>query len=188
MSAAVNLIPAGLVTRFRLKRVKRLWYRIAVIACSISGCIVLSGRLSLAERLAAITREESDSSRPREVHREHLSLLRESKRLDQYIQTQHDLRSRYDSVAVFALLTEIKHQLAGNLDVQSVSFSLDDGADQKFNGTVMMEVVTEGTSNSSNFLQLLKDSGFFRSVSLSSSLQKLDQASDALRFSVRCDF
>ncbi|QDV28126.1 PilN domain-containing protein [Aureliella helgolandensis] len=202
-----NLLPIETRLRFQQKRVKQVWYRTIAIAGLLAGAVIFVGQWTIARHQAEIDAEVSAATYPRQIQRENQQLRVEMQRLVNY-ETRHlDMRSRYSPLAIFSLLTEIKQHLDSELYVESVDFSLTDPSPNSGGqptaqvstadasksssanqGRVILQVVTSTTSNSSQFLQLLEQSGYFEDVQLSSSLEKLNTTSADLRFTVQCRF
>lgn len=188
MTPTINLIPKAIIQRFRHNRIKAAWTRIILITTAVCVMVIIYGQASIYSDKARIAAEEADASLPRTLQRDNGKLKRELLRVRNYESQQKQLRSQHSPLAVFSLLTQVKADLNGKLDVELVDYRLETDPNSKSNGSVLLSVITEGTSNSSQLLQLLRQSNRFQSVQLSGTLQKLAEDNDDLRFNIQCVF
>lgn len=196
MRSNKNLIPPRTLAEFRLKRTKRIWIQWLSIATLLAAaCFVLASveAHDLKKRIAA---ETSAATGPRETHREFQRLSDELRSLSSYQARQEYLRSSYSPLGLLTLLSEIKGALDGKMEVGSLQLRLNPvpvrdndttGINDRQSGQVMLEFITRGASNSSQLLQLLRESNFFRVVKLSSALERATPNSDDFRFTVQCE-
>ncbi len=188
---SVNLITPKTLSSFAVRKTKRIWIRVAAIALVItisSTCWLVSATREIDKRVAA----EADSGNgPRKVLAEHRKLKQKLAKLTQLEREQIRLRSSRSPLSLFALLTDIKNQLDGELEVERIDYALDQLHSQpaaSSGGTVTFQMVTTTTIKSSSIIEKLTHSGFFKEVQLSTALVKADVRNQDLRFSVACKF
>ena len=113
--------------------------------------------------------------------------------LQTYQAQQRAARGQHSPVIAIQTLHRLKQELAGQLQIKSFGFvdsaaTPTAGAPNLVNGYVDLQLNSQGSASCSQVMQLLRDTRYFSEVSLSSSLEKVDAASDMLQYSLRCDF
>lgn len=191
---SVNLLPLRASQQFRRKRIIQIWCRAIVVAIGLSTGLIFLGQSTAGrerqqtERLLAVARA------PREMQQEYQQLQQRLRQLETYEKKQRDLRSEYSPLIVMQMLHQHKQELDGQLVVHSLdyvdeSFKSGKASDKpRAAGTVTMQLATDGTLNSSKAMQLIRQSGYFHDVKLSSALEKTHSQGANLKFSIRCEF
>ncbi|GAB5403146.1 MAG: hypothetical protein Aurels2KO_13770 [Aureliella sp.] len=190
-NTSVNLITPKTLSHFAIRRTKRVWKRVATTALIItisSTFWLVSATNKIQKQIAA---EVDSGNGPRRVLAKHQQLQQYLSKLSQVEREQMRLRSKHSPLSLFALLTDIKDQLDGELEVERIDYALDKlqlKAASSSSGKVTLQMVTTSTIKSSSVIEKLTHCGFFRDVQLSTALVKADAATEDLRFSVACKF
>lgn len=198
MSKSVNLITPQTLSGFAVRKSKRIWKRFTVaafVACVVTTCWLAALTSDTNQRIAS---EVDNGNGPRKVLAKHKQLQQELAKLSRVEGEQVRLRSSHSPVSLFALLSDIKQQLDGELVVERVDYALDKlpsaksasapPAAAQANGKVTLQLVTTSTIKSSSVIEKLSHCGFFTEVQLSTALVKADAQTEDLRFSVACQF
>lgn len=130
---------------------------------------------------------------PRQLRNECRELKTQLRDLQAYEAQQRDSRGLHSPLVAIAMLHRLKQELDEHLQVKSLGFvdnaqSQPAGTPGPASGHVDLQLISAGSASCSRVMQLLRDTNYFSNVSLSSSLEKVDAASDTLQYSLRCDF
>lgn len=195
MPVSVNLITRKTLYRFRTRASTRVWKSTLAISLATAVFLTIWFQSIASKRQDLIAQETSIASTPRLVASRNLQLKKELRLAEDRAHAQEVLRSSYSPLSVFALLSQIKESLDGELSVELVDFSLErsnppakPNSGPQRRGRLQLQLVTSSTLNSSKTIESLKASGYFQKVELSTALVKLKPESSDLRFNVACEF
>lgn len=189
----VNLLPPAAIQRFRQQRLWSMWRKIILLATLITAGTIVWGQSSASTMLHQQEAQVALAQHPRQIRDECHELKTQLRELQAYEAQQRDLRGQHSPLVVIAMLHRLKAELAGQLQVTSLGFvdsgsSTPAGTPSPASGYVDLQLISMGSASCSQVMQLLRETNYFTDVSLSSSLEKVDAASDMLQYSLRCDF
>ncbi len=213
MKQTTNLLSNKTIHRFQNQEAKRVWRMIACSTFVIAGLSVMVMQLTVQQIRSDTVKQYSRGDYPQQVANDNLRLRQELQAIQAKYQKQQELRCDRSPLTILQLLAGLQKEFQGSLTVESFDFSLNTvsqvqttgspapntggrgpatprlvGNKKNATGKLTLQVITDGTTRSSQFLQLLKDSGYFQEVKLNSPLSKLDRESSNLRFDVMCVF
>ena len=193
----VNLLPPAVIQRFNRKRVIRAWSRLLLIAALVAMLIIAWGQTN-SNAIRRTTRDHLARSRhPQEIQKQHAALSSRLRALIQYESLQLERRSRFSPLVVLSMLHQLKQDLGGQLQAHAIEFAeqmptagppAPGSPSQALHGFVSLQLVANGTSACSDLMHRIRQSQLFTSVKLSSPLESFAAQSDALRFTLRCEF
>lgn len=189
----VNLLPPAAIQRFRQQRLWKAWRKSILLATLVTACAILWGQLTAADNTRRQEAQVAIAQHPLQIRFECQELKTQLRNLQTYEAQQRDLRGQHSPLVAIAMLHRLKHELGGQLQVKSFGF-VDSSATQAAappsptTGHVELQLISLGSASCSHVMQLLRQTGYFSDVSLSSSLENVDADTGTLQYSLRCDF
>ncbi len=189
----VNLLPPAAIQRFRQKRLWRGWRKVILLATLMTAGTIAWGQSTASKKLHRQAVQATLVQHPQQLRKQSGELKAQLRDLQNYEQRQRNSRGQHSPLVAIAMLHQLKQELAGQLQVKSFGF-VDRVATQAAatvgqpSGHVDLQLISSGSASCSHVMQWLRDTGCFTNVSLSSSLEKTDAASNTLQYSLRCDF
>lgn len=188
----VNLLPLAASQRFARKRSLKAWGKFLLLGWLLAAIVIAWGQSTVASIRQQMTTHAAANQYPSSLRAQHASLAAQLQALNHYQQQQIELRSRYSPLVVIQLLHQLKEELGGQLHADAIEFveqaSTGTVPEQAVHGHTALQLVASGSNACSELMQRLRDSSLFSEVKLSSALELVDPQSDALRFTVRCEF
>lgn len=189
----VNLLPPAAIQRFRQQRIWSVWRKIILLTTLMTASAIVWGQSTAARKLSQQAAQVALAQHPRQIRDECRELKNQLRDLQSYEAQQRNARGQHSPLVAIAMLHRLKQELAGQLQVKSLGFvdrvaTQPAGTPGSASGHVDLQLISAGSASCSRVMQLLRDTGYFSDVILSSSLEKVDAASDMLQFSLRCDF
>lgn len=188
----VNLLPPAAIQRFGQKRLWSVWRKVILLATLVTASVIVWGQTTATKKLRNQEAQVALAQYPRQIRNECHELKTQLRELQAYEAQQRSSRGQHSPLVAIAMLHRLKAELAGQLQVKSLSFvdsgSSPAGTPSPASGYVDLQLISVGSASCSQVMQLLRETNYFSDVSLSSSLEKVDTASDMLQYSLRCDF
>lgn len=186
-----NLLPLAFTERSEQRRTASSWIKVILCSIVVTLLVILWGQSQAAQSHQAMERAQAAAEANDSITARHSKLQSIWRSLNQYEKKQREQRSRYSPLVALQLLHQLKSAFGETLQAQTLEFNdhtLVVSTDKSKHGELSLQLVAQGTANCSKVLQHLRDTGLFTDVSLSSSLELIDNASNALKFTVRCEF
>ncbi len=188
----VNLLPPTATQRFRQKRTVVVWGKLLPVIILTMLLTIGWGQSTAARIKAQIEGQLSLTQRPTEIRQVHQDLKAQFRALNRMQTEQVELRSRFSPLVVVQLLHQLKQDFNGKLQVTSIDFveqcQPSSASKASSNGHVTLQMIVDGTTNCSDSMQRIREAGLFCDVKLGSALELVDPNSEALRFTLRCEF
>lgn len=198
----INLLPPSVIRQFEHKRVIKAWSRLLTVAIIVALLSIAWGQTNARKMRQQTQQQLALASYPQEIRQQHAKLSSRLRALTQYENSQAEQRSRFSPLVVMSMLHQLKQDLGGQLQARSIEFAehtpttpastgntpTSSKPNQIAHGFVTLQLVANDTSACSDLMHRLKQSQLFASVKLSSPLESIEAQSDALRFTVRCEF
>lgn len=189
MQTSVNMLPATSIRQYSRKRTAARWTKAAMISMAVSGIVMLAGQSILMHHRDALKRIEAEDANPLAVQAANTELRNKLRQVNHWTQKQIQLRSAYSPLPVLGLLTQLKEDLGGALEIEAFEFSEHAKPQNEMQGYILVTLKTDNPGNSARIVQGFRASEMFQQVKLQSSLETLQSGSESdLRFSIRCDF
>lgn len=203
---SVNLLPEHFVERNRVRKLWRFWFRLlALVALLCAVCVSVARGVH--EHTWKIALASQEASAPiRQVIDSNRQLQRRALQLSELTQQHSSLRGSNSSLAVLALLTEIRQ--SPDNPTQIISLELEDHpqtianlpiADRIAlapaapaalnNGWLRVTFIVRDGQRVTEVMRLLRRSNLFQQVALDGSIQQLADSQEmpsAMTFAVRC--
>lgn len=189
----VNLLPPAAIQRFRQQRLWSAWRKVILLATLFTASVIAWGQSKATKKLRNQEAQVALAQYPRQIRNECHELKIQLRDVQAYEAQQRDARGQHSPLVAIAMLHHLKAELAGQLQVKSLGFvdsasSSPVGTPSPASGYVDLQLISVGSASCSQVMQLLRETNYFSDVSLSSSLETVDAASDTLQYSLRCDF
>lgn len=189
----INLLPPAAIQRFRQQRLWSVWRKVILLATLTTATAIVWGQSRAAQNLRGEEMQTAIAQHPRQIRKECGELKTQLRELQAYEAQQRNARGQHSPLVAIEMLHQLKQELAGQLQVKSFGFSDQAatpaaGTASTISGHVDLQLISPGSASCSRVMHLLRETGYFSEVSLSSSLEKVDAGSDALQYSLRCDF
>ncbi len=187
-----NLLPPAVIQRFERKRIVWAWSKVLLAGFIVTVLSVGWGHAT-ANKTKLYTQQQSALAQyPQDVRRQHAELTSQLRALNTFESKQLELRSQFSPLPVLSMLHQLKEDLGGQLQATSVEFAelpATPGTPHSTpNGFVSLQLVTNGSTSCSDLTHRIRESQLFTDVKLSSPLELVDAAGEALRFTLRCEF
>lgn len=189
----VNLLPPAAIQRFRQQRLWRGWRKVILLATLMTAGTIVWGQSTASKKLHRQAAQATFVQRPQQMRKQSGELKTQLRDLQAYENWQRNSRGQHSPLVAIAMLHQLKQELAGQLQVKSFGFvdqvtTQAAGTVGQPSGHIVLQLISSGSASCSHVMQWLHETGYFANVSLSSSLEKVDAASNTLQYSLRCDF
>ncbi len=188
---SANLLPLAFTERSEQRRTASSWIKVILCLVTVTLFVILWGQSQAAQSRQAMERAKAAATANDSITAQHARLQSVMRSLNQYEKKQREQRSPYSPLVALQLLHQLKSAFGEELQAQTLEFhdqTLAVSTDKSKHGELSLQLVAHGTANCSKAMQHIRDTGFFTDVKLSSSLELIDNASNALKFTVRCEF
>lgn len=189
----INLLPPAAVQRFQQQRLWKAWRNVIWLATLTTASAIVWGQSKATKNFHRQEVQATLAHNPLQLRKECGELKSQMRELLAYDAQQRSARGQHSPLVAIEMLHRLKQQFAGQLQVKSFGF-IDQPANQiasptsSSSGHITLHLISQGATSCSQVMQLLRETGYFSEVSLSSSLEKLDANSETLQYSLQCDF
>lgn len=189
MRNSVNLLPSSANDRFRRGQAKTTWIQVIVIAASITAFAVMVGQSASAQKQIQIAKRQAEGAKSKAVYNANGELTAQLKQISQWADSNRRLRGYYSPLVVLDLLSCIKEEIDGKMEVEQFTFETRKATDSTpSGGSVVIGLKTDSASNSARIVQAMQDQSLFSEVKLESALQQVVSENGDLKFSIKCTF
>ena len=187
MQSSVNLLPDAAVGRYRKKQLIQAWLKIGMFGLALAGVTIFACQSLLIQQRRALHNIEATNAKPIAVRKANRELKIKLSKINRWSQEQLKLRSACSPLPVLELLTQIKRELNGAVEVESFDY-IEQASSGQY-GSVTITLKTDNPENSARIVQSFRDSELFKLVKLQSAIDTLKSGDETdLRFSMRCEF
>ncbi|MFK7737547.1 MAG: hypothetical protein AB8B50_16045 [Pirellulaceae bacterium] len=190
-TGSINLLPASIQTRLQTRDALQLWIRILASSGAICAMAIAIGQFLAMGLNREIVATQSQTTAPQQLLNENVRLRARVRSLTSSAGRRQQERNQYSPLVVLELVSSIRDQVDGALEIESFTFHEKDVATDKKSiakevASVVLKMKTKGVANSAKIVSAIRDSNRFSRVELASALEQIGGTKNGLRFSVRC--
>jgi hypothetical protein len=202
-SDSANLLPKHLLDRQQTRRWLRVWIRVAVVGCVLSGLCTYISVLANEQTLQTLAASQEAAREARSVVHVISQLKRDIQQLRRLTSEHTRLRSEHPPLALLGLLEKIRQSTGNQAQVQSLDFQDRAAAAEQppagktgtrlvsktieSQGLLRVRFIVPSAEMATQILNSLRDTVYFRDVTLDSPIEQ-DHGAKQFSFSVRCQF
>lgn len=200
---SANLLPKHLLDRQQTRRWLRLWVKVAAVGCLLAGVCTYISILANEQTLQTLAASQEAAREARSVLHTISQMKRDMQQLRRLTSEHSRLRSEHSPLALLAMLETIRQGTGNRAQVQSFDFQ-DRAAPPgqvpagkpatrlvskatESEGLLRVRFVVPSAEMATQILNSLRESVYFREVTLDSSIEQ-DHGAKQFSFSVRCLF
>ena len=185
---SVNLLPNQLIARLDKQRLRAIWLRVFAVSALLCILAFAYGTLQAANCQQGIASLEKQTEAPKFLLKENSRIRKALVRDRDEMAKRAKLSTRHSPLVLLSLLSEIKSELEGELQLHHFNQTALEGEQGSEGGQLSLTLATSNAANSAEIVKLLEDCGYFREVKLVGALEKIQSTQDDLQFSIHCIF